>query len=178
MRARIAITVAAVLFGTLTACGGGDTTSPTPKDDMPRVSATPAEEQQAGALDAEAVAKDLQKAIPSLKVTVVYTEESDPNHQLGRPGGYTSKLQFADSRIPAAEVEFTEEHDLSRGGSVEVFETEAAAEKRAEYIRKIGESMPTFAEYDYVQGPVLLRVSKILTPTQAKGYEEALADLG
>lgn len=178
MRARIAITTAAVLIGTLTACGSGDTASPAPKDDKPQASATPTEDRQAGALDAEAVAKGLQKAIPTVKVTVVYTEESDPNHQLGRPGGYLSKVQFADSRIPAKEVEFKEEHDLARGGSVEVFETEAAAEKRAEYIRKIGESIPTFAEYDYVQGPVLLRVSKILTPTQAKEYEKALAELG
>lgn len=178
MRARIAITAAAVLFGTLTACGGGDTSSPAPKDDAPRASATAAEEQQVRGLDAEAVAKELQNAIPTVKVSIVYTEESDPNHQLGRPGGYLSKVQFSDSRIPAAEVEFTEEHDLARGGSVEVFATEAAAEKRAEYIQKIGESMPTFAEYDYVQGPVLLRVSKILTPTQATEYEQALAELG
>jgi len=177
MRARIAITTVAVLFGTLTACGSGDTSNPAPKDDTPKASATPTGERQTGALDAEAVATELQKTVPSLKVTVVYTEASDPNHQLGRPGGYTSKVTFSDSRIPAKEVEFTDEHDLTRGGSVEVFDTAAAAEKRAAYIRKIGESMPTFAEYDYVQGPVLLRVSKILTPTQAKEYEQALAEL-
>ena len=32
-------------------------------------------------------------------------------------------------------------------------------------------------EYDYVSGPVLLRVSQYLTPTQAKGYQHALAKL-
>lgn len=42
-------------------------------------------------------------------------------------------------------------------------------------IQSFGKQTPILAEYDYVAGGVLVRVSKQLTPTQAKEYETALA---
>jgi hypothetical protein len=38
-------------------------------------------------------------------------------------------------------------------------------------------SSPLFVEYDYLRGLILLRVSHILTPTQAKKYETTLHKL-
>jgi hypothetical protein len=38
---------------------------------------------------------------------------------------------------------------------------------------RLGKSAPLFAEYDYANGPILVRVSKLLTPDQAKEYEAA-----
>jgi hypothetical protein len=34
-------------------------------------------------------------------------------------------------------------------------------------------SAPLFAEYDYLEGAVMLRLSHKLTPSQAKAYERA-----
>jgi hypothetical protein len=73
----------------------------------------------------------LQQKIAAVKPIKVSTAADDPNHLLGRPHGYTSKTAFADSRVPADEVE-------------------------------------------YLAGPVLVRVSRLLTPDQAKEYEAAV----
>lgn len=38
--------------------------------------------------------------------------------------------------------------------------------------------MPVLVEYDYVSDPVLIRVSRYLTPTQTAGYEASAASIG
>lgn len=123
---------------------------------------------------AEEITQALAQRIPSLTLTKAFTEADDPNHLLGRPNGYTSKTAFADSRVPEAEVEFAKPTDTERGGGVETFADEAGAKARMDKIQGIGKEMSTLAEYDYQVGGVLLRVSKILTPEQAKEYETAL----
>ncbi|MGW7446638.1 hypothetical protein [Kitasatospora sp. NPDC054795] len=102
------------------------------------------------------------------------TAEDDPNHLLGRPGQYTSKVTFTDSRVKEADVEGEDADAVARGGAVEVFATEADAKARAQYIQGIVKSLPAALEYDYVRGTVLIRVSKLLTPEQANGYKAAI----
>ena len=64
------------------------------------------------------------------------------------------------------------------GGTVEVFEDEDAATKRMEYLQAVlGSDTPFGTEYDYVRGPVLLRVIGALTPDQAAAYEAALGEI-
>lgn len=96
---------------------------------------------------------------------VAYTAENDPNELLGRPNQYTSKVNFADTTL-----EQEDENDPI-GGSIEAFENSEDVKSRKEYIDGIGESMPAFAEYSYVNGNALLRLSKKLTPEQAEKYE-------
>ncbi|MFE9601990.1 hypothetical protein [Streptomyces hokutonensis] len=105
------------------------------------------------------------------------TAANDPNHLLGRPGQYTSKVTFTDSRIKAADVEGTDKGDVERGGAIEVFGDPSGAQARAKYIQTIAKSLPAVAEYDYVRGPVLVRVSHYLTPTQAAAYKATLDKL-
>ena len=64
---------------------------------------------------------------------------------------------------------------MSGGGSVETFESEDDAKRRYEYVSAIAKS-PLFAEYDYLEGTVFLRISSELTPTQAKACERAFRD--
>jgi hypothetical protein len=100
----------------------------------------------------------------------VLTAASDPNHLLGRPGEYTSKTEFADSR-KAGEAG----PGVAAGGSVEVYQDHAGAVRRARCIQSIVQAAPVLgAEYDYVAGAVLLRVSGQLTPAQARRYRAAL----
>ena len=59
-----------------------------------------------------------------------------------------------------------------------MFTSNSDAQKRADSIQAVTESFPTIAEYDYVQGIHLVRVSHFLTPTQAKAYEKFAKSLG
>ena len=51
----------------------------------------------------------------------VYTEETDPNKLLGRPGQYVGKANF---RNPRADSDDLKGLDVSEGGSIEVFTSE------------------------------------------------------
>lgn len=147
---------AAVTVGALTlavgACGGGATTE----------------------LDAAGVIQALIKQGMPATLTVTYDESSDPNKLLGRPNGYTSKASFADRRVDSSKVPAAKPGDVELGGSVEVFASADEAEARAAYIQEIGKKLPMLGEYNYVKGPVVVRVSKELTPTDAQPYEGAL----
>lgn len=69
--------------------------------------------------------------------------------------------------------------DVDFGGSVEVFSNDDGAKARQTYIQAIAKAAPMLAnEYDYVYGPVLVRVTGKLTPAQAGEYERALASAG
>jgi hypothetical protein len=130
------------------------------------------------ALTAEQVTQKLAEKVPSVTLTKAYTAEDDPNKLLGRPGQYTSKTAFADSRVPKEGLP-ADNTQTEHGGGVEVFPDEAGANARKELIQKLGQSMGgLIAEYDYVKGGVLVRVSSKLTPDQAKEYETALSAIG
>lgn len=141
-----------------TQAGGGRSSAPAAK---------PAPARPATAV---AVYRALKDAGLPVRLTADYTASTDPNGLLGRPSGYRSKVNFADARIdPSAGAT---RDDLMLGGSVEVWPDGAGALKRARYIAAIG--APIANEYDYVAGPVLLRVSGNLTPAQAAPYAHAL----
>ncbi|MBG0830497.1 hypothetical protein HS041_22305 [Planomonospora sp. ID67723] len=144
-----AVIASAILATILTGCGGSSTD-----------------------LDAAAVVEQLAAQGLPITHTVTYTDATDPNKLLGRPGGYTSKAAFDDQRV--AKAAGTTEGDVGRGGSVEVFADAGEAEERAEYISGIAKSSPLFAEYDYVKGNVVVRVSKELPPADAAAFEAAL----
>jgi hypothetical protein len=101
-----------------------------------------------------------------------YTAENDLNHLLGRPGQYIGKTEFKDTRI--ASTSQGAAIAVSDGGSVEVFATVADAQHRFAYLQAISTSgNALFAEYEYLDGQAILRVSSQLTPTEAKAYEAA-----
>ncbi|MEV7179375.1 hypothetical protein [Kitasatospora sp. NPDC093679] len=128
--------------------------------------------------DATAALAALTAAVGSAKQGQVVTEVNDPNHLMGRPGQYTSKVTFTDSRIQTSDVDGLDPTDVERGGAVEVFATPEDAKKRADYIQAIVKSLPAMLEYDYVHGSAVVRVSKFLTPSQAGEYDKAAAVLG
>ena len=124
-------------------------------------------------LTAQQIVAQLAQRVPTVKPGMVYTAETDPNHLLGRPGQYTSKVAFTDSRVQPRP--FDAPDAIERGGSVEVFPDEQGAQNRMKYIQAIAAGFPMAVEYDYTSGPVLVRVGKILTPAQAGEYQKALA---
>lgn len=122
----------------------------------------------------EAVQGLEEKGLPIGEVET-YNAGDDPNELLGRPGQYTSKSIFNDTRLDPDPI--SADFDVQNGGSVEVFENKGDAIRREEYLKGITRAVGPFAEYSYREGVVLLRLSHSLTPEQAKEYEAALKDL-
>ncbi|MER6738225.1 hypothetical protein [Streptomyces puniciscabiei] len=163
--------VAAALLASLTACSSGSSSSSQhTSNGNAGASATPAASKP---LDASSAFTQLAAKVPTAKLSGTVTAANDGNHLLGRPGQYTSKITFTDTRIKAADVEGLEKGDVTRGGSIEAFATAADAQTRAKYVEDVTKSMPALAEYDYVHGTVLVRVSHLLTPAQAAAYKTA-----
>ena len=87
----------------------------------------------------------------NLHHVTAYTAATDPNHLLGRQGGYTSKINWPN-------------------GSIEIFSTQAEAQKRKTYLLAFA-GTPFGDGYDYLVGTYLLRVFDSQTPTQAHALE-------
>jgi hypothetical protein len=90
----------------------------------------------------------------------VYNAGTDPNRLLGRPGLYTSKSNFIDTRIDQSGFAGEKTIDTEQGGSVEVFASDGDAKRRADYVRSITRGSALFAEYSYLRDRVFLRLSK------------------
>lgn len=175
MRTPVLGALAAVIaLSGVAACGSEPATIPDTKGAATAEAAADRAQDTTAGLDAAGVAKALAEAGLPARLSVTFDESTDPNKLLGRPGGYTSKAAFVDSRVDAP---WAEKGDVLLGGSVEVFPTSEAAQRRAEYVKTLAESSPIFAEYTYVQGPVVLRVSKELAPKDAAEYEAALGKI-
>src|SRR5690349_3873282 len=113
--------------------------------------------------DAATIAKAL-----SLGKVHVWTEETDPNKLLGRPGSYTSAATVID---PRASCDDPKEPSTACGARIEVFAAAAQAKKRSAYIQGILEGGGALGtEYHTLSGGVLLRVTGELTPKQAAVY--------
>jgi hypothetical protein len=124
---------------------------------------------------AEQVIARLATRIPTARLSVVYNAQTDPNELLGTPNAYVSKAAFTDTRIDPAQANDTETGSIELGGSVEVFLDEADARARKQYLDQTLAELPIdVSEYSYLHGPVLLRLSRHLTPEQAAEYEAAL----
>jgi hypothetical protein len=87
----------------------------------------------------------------NLRHVTAYTAATDPNHLLGRQGGYTSKINWSN-------------------GSIEVFSTRAEAQKRKTYLSAFA-GTPLGDGYEYIVGTCLLRIFDNQTPTQAHALE-------
>jgi hypothetical protein len=110
-----------------------------------------------------------QKGLPVGK-SLTYTAANDPEKLLGRPGGYTSKVNFQDSRLEAQSTDM----NVQDGGSVEVFANENEAVRRWNDLENAALDGKIPTEYDYQEGPIVLRLSKRLQPDQAKAYDTAI----
>lgn len=120
-------------------------------------------------LTAERVINALIESGLPIAGSVVYTEETDPNKLLGRPGQYKGKVSWRDQRDNQNSdgLEYT----------VEVFSSAEDLEKRRKYVEAISRSLSALAEYQFVHKNALLRLHHNLTPKQAAEYEKVLKSL-
>lgn len=141
-------------------------TTPTPVQTSEATSSPSSQDACVANATAEQILLQLQGRGLPIGEYIAYTEETDPNNLLGRPGGYTSKVNFTDTRYTYQSVEFLVED----GGTIEVFPSETLAKARVDYIESFVLASPLFAEYYYHEGPVVLRLSKKLLPNEADAF--------
>lgn len=150
----------ATLVLSLTACGQGASE----KD------ATHAIPEAPKATSAQDIITAFQKAGLKIQDVVVVTEASDDNHLLGRPGQYTSKVFFYDSRHPKPKDGSSEGEN-----TIEFFASDDAAKTRHDYIESVTKGVPMLLQYQVLQGNVLARFDKVMLPSEVDGYKKALA---
>jgi hypothetical protein len=135
---------------------------------------SPASTGSVPAASAAKLAAKLKGAGEPVKGLIVYTAKTDPNHLLGRQGGYTSKVAWVDPRAVKAGKSELPSHDpggIEFGGGLEVFPDHSGAEARYEELK--GFTAPFGDGYDYLIGDAVLRLSQYLTPSQAAAYKAA-----
>ena len=102
-----------------------------------------------------------------IRDVIVYDATTDPNHLLGRQGGYTSKDAWVDPAAVAAGAGSpgSDPGGIEFGGGIEVFPSVAGAQARLAELKAF---RPPFGDgYDYLAGPAILRLSNYITPAQA-----------
>jgi hypothetical protein len=177
MMIRITVAIAAALAVAVTACGASTSTSGTSTFTAP---ATPVHSVQAPPMpvspSAAVLASRLKAAGLPVTSLIVYNAVTDPNHLLGRQGGYSSKVAWADPRAEAAgagqePTSGPDRGDVSYGGGIEVFPDVASAYARYQELKAF--TAPIGDGYDYLDGTAVLRLSQYLIPGQARACAAA-----
>jgi hypothetical protein len=150
----------------LAACSGNSVGTASNATPIPQ----PALEVTASPLKAEAVFSAFKEAGFPVKDEVQYTEETDNNNLLGRPGQYVGKINFSDERS-------IKKATAKQGNTIEVFANNEDLERRKNYTETISKSGGVFAQYIYAHKNVLLRLDHQLVPKDAGEYERVLKSL-
>lgn len=100
------------------------------------------------------------------------TEETDPNRLLGKDGTYYAKIDYLSPLIDQTEIygSTIAERSTDGGGSIEVFKTEADAQKRNEYLALYDGSILHPGSHR-VLGTLVIRTPDELTASQQKQLE-------
>jgi hypothetical protein len=123
---------------------------------------------------ADTIVKAIAAKVATARPGFVYTADTDPNHLLGTPNGYTSEATFTDNRISPAATAGVRPGSVQKGGSVEVFPDASGAAIRQQRLARMENDAPLLgSEYTFTNGQALLRVSGRLTPAQAAQYAAA-----
>ena len=158
----------------LTACGTTDEVpeaqpeaTVTSTETAPAAVEPTTEEVAAPARDAMEVANALTAEVSTAAAVTEITEDNDANGLIGRPGGYTSAAWIHHETLPFAE-------GTEGGATVEVFASAEEATNRSEYILGLLKESPMLgSEWHHLDGPVLLRVTGEMKPSDAQVYEAA-----
>lgn len=118
------------------------------------------------------VLSQLEAQYETVTETRVYTEDTDPNKTLGKPGSYVAAGAFKDSRVTETVVEDNWATDA--GGSIEIFASNEEAEKRYKLLQSFNGTF--LASGSELVGNVVIRTSNGLTASQQKELTEFLKE--
>jgi len=171
MKRTIIVLALLALASLFSACGSTAGNTGVAATSAPTVQPTPTFTSSPQPKTADQILQFLKTQKLPIGASIVYTVDNDVNHLLGRPGQYTGKANFIDTRLTTTDTGVA--ISVSDGGSTETFDNMTDANARFAYIQQISKSSPLFAEYEYQGGLAVLRISSTLTPTQAQAYSNA-----
>jgi len=85
-------------------------------------------------IDLPTIMANLQKKFPTVQQTYIYTEQRDPNGNLGKAGYYVAGAEFYDTGTNTAPD--GEAFGADSGGAIEVYASTADAIKRVDYLKQ------------------------------------------
>ncbi len=127
---------------------------------------------------------DRLSRVPDIAYMAAVTEDNDPNNQLGKQGGYTAQVYFSSPLVNSRYANMPNldviKEGTSCGGSIEVYETVADAERRNTYLGSFDGTAMSSGSHRVI-GTVVVRTSSSLKASQQKALEaeiiEALTSL-
>ena len=115
-------------------------------------------------LDLNAVLSNLQKQFPTIQQTYVYSEQRDPNHNLGKSGYYVAGAEFYDGRTNTTPDGYA--FGTDSGGAIEVYSNSSDAAKRIAYLQQFqGQAALDPGAFKQV-GKIVIRASTNYTKSQ------------
>lgn len=114
--------------------------------------------------DAQQLYAVLQKGKLPVSDGAAVTATDDPDGQLGKPGGYTSRVDFLDTSLAQPGTAWT----LTSGGAIEVFASDVDARKAMKALDTANKTNPT--EHDYLAKTIVLRLSLNVAADQQSSY--------
>jgi hypothetical protein len=168
MRIRIAAVVAVAGLA-LGGCGGAAAPRTAASSASP-ASSTAAATGSTASHTAAQIARHLKAGGMDVTQLIVYTPATDPNHLMGRQGGYTSKVAWVDPSAVASGAGNPRDDPggIEYGGGIEVFPDHASAQARYDELKSL--TAPFGDGYDYLHGNAVLRLSQYLVPSIAQEY--------
>jgi hypothetical protein len=154
--------ISAKLTGALSAalliagCGGATATTAVKMSSQPThatATSTPASPHAQAVMTAEQITAAMQREGYKTGAVIAYTAATDPNNELGRQGGYTSKTAW--------------DHTGDTFNGIEVYPTTAEATKRFNFLDAFAGGSLAGDGYDYQSKSAVLRLSPLLTPKEA-----------
>lgn len=118
-------------------------------------------------LTAESITQSFLAAGLPVGSIISYNEKTDVNGILGKPRGYTSKINFSDTRVPQSDAA------NPIGGTVEVFKNAEDAKARYEYVTKFNSGENLLSQHNYLHDEVYIRIDGALTKEHADEYDAA-----
>lgn len=127
-------------------------------------STTTASSQTPKQLDLDALLANLKSTYPTVQLTYIYTENQDPNNNLGKAGYYIAGAEFYDTRtnVQPDGVAF----GADSGGAIEVYANSSEAAKRVAYLQQFqGEPMLDAGAVKQINN-VMVRASHYYTASE------------
>lgn len=127
--------------------------------------------------DLETIMSAIKTDFTTIQETRIYTEDTDPNGNLGKTGYYIAGAAFWDTRTGYSDDYATEKGmwGTEAGGSVEVYPDEADAKKRVDYLASfVGNPLTDPGAFKQI-GNVVVRGSSKLTKNEQDELLDSLA---
>ncbi len=119
------------------------------------------------------------KKVPGITGISAATEDDDPNGQLGKAGGYTAAVFFSHENVkldPEIYGYTIIEQGTDAGGQIEVYATEADAERRNDYLATYDGTILASGSHTVI-GTCVVRTSNEMKASQQKDLEAELIEV-